>query len=122
MVMTYEGFLDQIEEYYGKYDSDRKKLVIYRYLQEYIKPHELQGLLRKILLKQSSAFRHTPDIATIEKIYWTESITRDEKSRLPSPDRKLVESDDEKYMPREEALAKIKELTDMLAEKMKNNA
>lgn len=64
--MTHESFVGMLEGYYGKYPRPVLRDSILRYVKDY-SPADLDVLMRELLLTYSGQYRHTPDIAVMEK-------------------------------------------------------
>lgn len=64
--MTHQAFVSMLEGYYGKYPRPVLRDSISRYLVDY-SPADLDVLMRELLLTYSGQYRHTPDIAVMEK-------------------------------------------------------
>ena len=64
--MKHEGFLAMIEGYYGAYPRPAVREAVARYLKDF-SDADLDVLMRELLLGYSGQYRHTPDIAVMEK-------------------------------------------------------
>ena len=67
--MTRGEFLQSIEDYYGKYTSERPKLkqAVYSYLRRFSEP-ELNTLFQRLVLEVSGKYGRAPDVAQIEEV------------------------------------------------------
>lgn len=64
--MKHEAFLSMLEGYYGSYPRPVLKESVARYIADFIEA-DLDVLMRELLLTYSGQYRHTPDIAVMEK-------------------------------------------------------
>ena len=65
--MTHKNIIQSIEGYYGNYTQIIKK-VVYLYLQSTFAESNLDKIFNLVIKNYSSQYRHTPDVAVIEKI------------------------------------------------------
>lgn len=64
--MKHEAFLNLLEGYFGKYPRPALRDAVARYISDYIEA-DLDVLMKELLLTYSGQYRHTPDIAVMEK-------------------------------------------------------
>lgn len=64
--MKREAFVSMLEGYYGAYPRPAVREAVALYLRDYGED-DLDVLMREILLTYSGQYRHTPDIAVMEK-------------------------------------------------------
>ena len=65
--MTYKEIIQSIEGYYGNYKLIVKK-VVYLYLESTFAEKDLDKIFNMVIKNYSGQYRHTPDVAVIEKI------------------------------------------------------
>ena len=90
--MHSEQFIKAIENYYGKYKSGVKAVVV-QYLTT-VPENELPEIRRQLHLTVSTQYGHVPDVATIEQARKEIGSTRpalpEYKPLLPEPDARSM--------------------------------
>lgn len=115
--MTHESFVSMLEGYYGKYPRPAVRAAVLRYVLEYAEG-DLEQLAREVLLTYSGQYKHTPDIAVLERAKGevngrqVKKIGRGASDMLALPE--LMDSE----MTGEERVAALGELAEKMAAKV----
>ena len=115
--MTHEYFVSMLEGYYGPYPRPAVREAVLRYVREYAQG-DLELLAREVLLTYSGQYKHTPDIAVLEKAKHEVNDRHVKKiGRGVSELLALPEAMDSE-MTGEERMAAMRELAETMAAKV----